>query len=128
MWLIHLRSEGGTTLQDRIYHTLEPKLADMLTTTYSMAGVKNANRNNFLTGYRLNPVGYDGVAATKQKAIDEIKAKRWETVTKTLVYEKTDPERAARRYQRIAEWFKPHYDRYKETKDKSIINNLPINL
>ena len=128
IWLLHLRSEGGATLQDRLYHTLEPKLADMLATAYSMAGVKNVNRTNFLTGYRINPVGYDGVEADKQRALNKIRAKRWETVMRQLMLEKTDPERAARRYQSMAEWFKPHYDRYKQTQDKSIINDLPINL
>ena len=130
MWLLHLRSEGGATLQDRLYHALEPKLADIQSAVYKASNreFKNVDRTNFLTGYRINPVGYDGVEADKQRALNKIRAKRWETVMRQLMLEKTDPERAARRYQSMAEWFKPHYDRYKQTQDKSIINDLPINL
>lgn len=126
MWQLYLLSNGGLTLQDRIYHTFEPKLADLLVIAYAKAGVKT-KRGDFLTSFRLRPVGHNAKETKETERVKRIKEERWRAYLLTLHYEKTDPERAAKRYEYMPQWSRDAYDEYKRTGNKDVINNLQIN-
>lgn len=127
LWQLHLYDNGGLTLENRIYTAMEPRLADFLVTMYAKVGVK-ASRADFLSGFNLNPVGYDAIEAKNNKIIAEIKRRRHEVYARALYYEKADPKKAAHMYEHMPQWSKEIYNELKRTNDWSIVDSIPINL